>query len=177
MAHFAEIDEETNEVLNVLKVPDEQEHRGQEYLAVDCNLGGKWIQTSYNTRGGVYYDSEWNVIEGNPGLRKNYAKIGGFYDPVNDAFHGRKPADYPSFVLDPYSFLWRPPIPMPTSLPEGTIGHNWAYVWDEENLTWVLRSTDNGISHEDILNNSELLEALKSRFEQQQLEQQQSEQQ
>lgn len=47
MAHFAEIDS-NNVVLRVLVVPNEQEHRGQEYLADDCNLGGTWIQTSYN---------------------------------------------------------------------------------------------------------------------------------
>lgn len=47
MAHFAEINSD-NKVLRVLVVADEQEHRGQEFLAEDCNLGGTWVQTSYN---------------------------------------------------------------------------------------------------------------------------------
>ena len=69
MAHFAEIDS-NNVVLRVLVVADEQEHRGQEFLANDCNLGGTWIQTSYN---------------GN--IRSKFAGIGDIYDEVNDEFY------------------------------------------------------------------------------------------
>ena len=47
MAHFAEIDS-NNIVTRVLVVANEQEHRGQEFLADECGLGGTWIQTSYN---------------------------------------------------------------------------------------------------------------------------------
>lgn len=47
MAHFAEIDSD-NKVIRVLVVDNSQEHRGQEFLADDCALGGTWIQTSYN---------------------------------------------------------------------------------------------------------------------------------
>ena len=41
MAHFAQIDS-NNVVVNVLSVPDEQQHRGQEYLANNVGLGGTW---------------------------------------------------------------------------------------------------------------------------------------
>lgn len=68
MAHFAEIDN-TNKVLRVLVVDNAQEHRGQEFLAEDCKLGGIWIQTSYN---------------GN--IRGKFAAIDDIYDPVNDVF-------------------------------------------------------------------------------------------
>jgi hypothetical protein len=54
MAHFAEIDSD-NKVLRVLVVDNSQEHRGQEFLAVDCNLGGTWVQTSYNANFGGKY--------------------------------------------------------------------------------------------------------------------------
>ena len=54
MAHFAEIDS-NNKVLRVLVVPNEQENRGQEYLANDLNMGGTWIQTSYNANFGGKY--------------------------------------------------------------------------------------------------------------------------
>lgn len=68
MAHFAEIDS-TNKVLRILVVDNSQEHRGQEFLAVDCGLGGTWIQTSYNAN-----------------FRGKYAGIGDVYDPINDVF-------------------------------------------------------------------------------------------
>ncbi len=51
MAHFAQLDE-NNVVLQVVVVDNSQEHRGQEFLAEDCNLGGTWVQTSYNANFG-----------------------------------------------------------------------------------------------------------------------------
>ena len=69
MAHFAEIDS-NNVVLRVLVVANEQEHRGQEFLANDCNLGGTWIQTSFNAN-----------------IRGKFAGIGDIYDEVNDEFY------------------------------------------------------------------------------------------
>jgi hypothetical protein len=56
MAHFAEINS-NNKVVQVLVVPNEQEHRGQEFLAEDLGLGGTWIQTSYNHNFGGKYAS------------------------------------------------------------------------------------------------------------------------
>jgi hypothetical protein len=54
MAHFAEIDS-NNKVLRVLVISNEQEHRGQAFLADDLSLGGTWVQTSYNaTFGGKF---------------------------------------------------------------------------------------------------------------------------
>lgn len=54
MAHFAEIDS-NNKVLRVLVVDNSQEHRGQEFLAVELGLGGTWVQTSYNANFGGKY--------------------------------------------------------------------------------------------------------------------------
>jgi len=68
MAHFAEIDKNNN-VVRVLVVPDNQEHRGQEYLADDLQLGGTWIQTSYNNK-----------------IRGKFAGVGDFYDEDADEF-------------------------------------------------------------------------------------------
>lgn len=68
MAHFAEIDA-NNKVIRVLVVDNSQEHRGEEFLANDCNLGGRWIQTSYNAN-----------------IRGKYAAIGDIYDQLNDVF-------------------------------------------------------------------------------------------
>jgi len=68
MAHFAEIDN-TNKVLRVLVIDNSQEHRGQDFLANDCGLGGTWIQTSYNAN-----------------IRGKFAAIGDVYDPIKDEF-------------------------------------------------------------------------------------------
>lgn len=51
MAHFAELNSD-NKVLRVLVVDNSEEHRGQEFLANDCGLGGTWVQTSYNANFG-----------------------------------------------------------------------------------------------------------------------------
>jgi hypothetical protein len=74
MAHFAEIDE-NNLVIRVVVVDNSEEHRGQEFLAVDCGLGGRWIQTSYNEnfRGkyastGDYYDEELDEFTKSPAI-------------------------------------------------------------------------------------------------------------
>ena len=108
MAHFAEIDE-NNVVLQVLVVPNEQEHRGQEYLADDLGLGGTWIQTSYN---------------GN--FRNVFAGIGFTYDSALDIFISPKP--YPSWVLNEEGY-WAAPVPRP-DIPDKV------YSWDEENQEW-----------------------------------------
>lgn len=67
MAHFAHIDE-NNIVTEVLVVPDEQEHRGEEYLN-ELGLEGRWIQTSYNNN-----------------IRGSYAGIGDYYNESIDMF-------------------------------------------------------------------------------------------
>lgn len=107
MSHFAEIDE-NNMVVRVLVVPDEQEHRGQEFLAEDLNLGGTWIQTSYNHN-----------------IRKQYAGVGYFYNSEADVFI--KPQPFPSWALD-INFDWQPPIEFPN---DGKF-----YEWNEETISW-----------------------------------------
>lgn len=65
MAHFAELDSD-NKVLRVLVVDNAHEARGAEYLAVDCGLGGTWVQTSYNANFGGKFagiGDTWNGTE------------------------------------------------------------------------------------------------------------------
>jgi hypothetical protein len=119
MAYFAEIDN-TNTVTRVLAVPDAQQERGQDFLAIDLALGGTWVQTSYNTRGGVH-------ANGGTPLRKNYAGIGYTYDADRDAFIPPKP--YESWLLDEDTCLWGAPVPYPT---DGKM-----YRWDEDTLSWL----------------------------------------
>ena len=108
MAYFAEISE-FNKVTRVLSVPNEQEHRGQEFLADDLNLGGTWIQTSYN---------------GN--IRKNFAGIGFTYDSERDAFIAPKP--FSKWVLNEETCRWEAPTPYPTD--------DKRYVWNDNRGEW-----------------------------------------
>lgn len=89
---------------------------------------GQWIQTSYNTRGGVHYqpDSSDPSADQSKALRKNYAGVGYSYDAVKDAFIPPQP--FASWVLDDETCLWNAPTPMPQ---DGKI-----YQWDEPTLAW-----------------------------------------
>lgn len=81
---------------------------------------GEWIQTSYNTYGGVHRNG------GTP-LRKNYAGIGFTYDSIRDAFIPPKP--YDSWTLDEGTCLWNPPVAYPN---DGK-----PYEWNEQSQSWV----------------------------------------
>jgi hypothetical protein len=85
----------------------------------EANIGGTWLQTSYNTSGGVHH-------AGGTPLRKNYAGIGYSYDPDRDAFIPPNP--YASWNLNEDTCLWEPPTPKPTD--------NNMYEWDESDLDW-----------------------------------------
>ena len=82
---------------------------------------GEWIQTSYNTYGGVHANG------GDP-MRMNYAGVGYTYDRVRDAFIPPKP--YPSWVLNEDTCLWDAPTPMPD---DGQM-----YTWNEDTQAWDL---------------------------------------
>lgn len=112
MAHFAEINE-NNIVVRVLVVPDEEQHRGQDFLANELGLGGTWIKTSYNSIGGVHYLPDENrdeknnrIPSGMPHLRFNYAGIGCLYDPIRDAFIPPKPTEEGKWILNEETCLW-----------------------------------------------------------------------
>jgi hypothetical protein len=118
MAHFAKV--EDGLVTEVLVISQEEVDTG---FFGDPSL---WVQTSYNTRGGVHYGP--NGQPDGPGLRKNYAGIGFAYDSLLDAFIPPKP--FPSWLLNTETCLWEAPVPYPT---DGQM-----YTWDEETLSWVL---------------------------------------
>jgi hypothetical protein len=94
-----------------------------------------WYETSYNMRGGVYYDPATNqpaidqsVIELEAGRkRKNYAGIGYRYDSERDAFI--PPTPYPSWKLNEDTCLWDAPIPYPSD--------NKEYIWNEAAQEWT----------------------------------------
>jgi hypothetical protein len=90
---------------------------------------GDWIQTSYNTKGGVHYNPDTNEPseDQSKALRKNYAGIGYTYDRELDAFIPPKP--FASWVLDEDTCLWN----APTAYPEDDKN----YTWNEDTLSWI----------------------------------------
>jgi hypothetical protein len=113
MAHFAQIDG-NNIVTQVLVIEQD---------VVNTGLFGEpssFVQTSYNTHGGVH------TLGGTP-LRKNYAGIGYTYDASRDAFIPPKP--YNSWVLNETTCQYDAPVPMPTD--------DKMYSWDENTMNWV----------------------------------------
>ena len=87
---------------------------------------GDWIQTSYNTHGGVHYGQDGQP-DGGIALRKNYAGIGYTYDYDRDAFIPTQP--FASWTLNEDSCLWQPPVPRPN---DGK-----RYVWNENIVNWT----------------------------------------
>jgi hypothetical protein len=121
MSHFAKI--ENGIVTNVIVA--EQDFIN--YLLSE-NPGEQWIQTSYNTRGGVHYDPQTGQPSSDQtkALRKNYAGIGYSYDSTLDAFITPKP--WPSWQLDTNTGNWNAPVAMPE---DGK-----SYIWDEPTISW-----------------------------------------
>jgi hypothetical protein len=129
------------DVIKVIPGVNEVDENGEdktEYWEKYYNHGYpemKVKRTSYNTKAGVH------TKEGTP-FRKNYAVLGGLYDPVRDAFYTQCPGTY--WTIDEDSCLWNPPNGwiedengvwnIPVEKPE--MGADEQYVWDQENLTW-----------------------------------------
>ena len=127
MAHYAQTEATPNPNLDVVVqviVADE------DFIATGA-LGdpAAWVQTSYNTRANMHYDS--NGIADAQGFRGNYAGVGYTYDSVNDVFYAPQPA--PEYVLDTDTWTWWnptdpeatkpvkdeiPPPPAPEPIPE-----------------------------------------------------------
>ena len=121
MAHFATIDNTTNnvirvEVINNAVITDsdgkEQEQLGIDFLEQIHGGGGvTYKQTSYNNN-----------------IRKNFATVGGTYDADKDAFIDPRPQMdgivWNSWVLNETTCQWEAPIAYPN---DGK-----PYRWDEE---------------------------------------------
>ena len=124
MAHFAKLDQ--NNVVVFVTVGRDEDNGKEDQLT--ARTGDVYKQTSYNTRGGVYYDPTTNQpgTDQSKAFRKNYAGLGYTYDYDRDAFIPPKP--FNSWVLNETSCLWEAPVPMPT---DGK-----RYTWNEETVSW-----------------------------------------
>ena|SRR6056300_1104584 len=95
---------------------------------------GKWIQTSYNTHGGVH------KLGGTP-LRKNFAGVGYTYDKTRDAFYAPQP--YASWTLNETTCHWEPPVAKPN---DGN-----TYSWNETAYQAALSdSSDTSVAWEQV---------------------------
>jgi len=130
MAHFARLNE-NNQVIGVHRVANvdccdetgyEKEHVGIAFLRKLWGNHTIWVQTSYNSK-----------------FRKNYAYVGGTYDPQRDAFIEPKPFD--SWILDENTCRWVAPKPHPE--PETLKDINpFKWIWDESIVDWFLVKND-----------------------------------
>ena len=91
---------------------------------------GKWVQTSFNTRGGVHYAPDSSTPDSGVALRKNFAGIGYVYDKTRDAFY--LPQPYLSWTLNESSCYWEAPTPYPA---DGT-SQGTQYNWNEGTQAW-----------------------------------------
>ena len=108
MAHFAEINKK-NIVVRVLVTASDDPNGDKGYSWLVKNLGGTWIETSYNGS-----------------IRKNYAGIGHTYNLEIDAFVSPQP--FKSWLLDNEA-IWQSPKPYPKD--------DKKHSWNEPTLSWV----------------------------------------
>jgi hypothetical protein len=105
-----------------------------EQLGIDFlqNLYGSntiWVQTSYNTRAGIYHVSSTNEVDPDQSkaFRKNFAGIGYSYDSTRNAFISPKP--FASWTLNETTCKWDAPTSYPNDGKK--------YAWDESTISWV----------------------------------------
>ena len=108
MSHFAKV---VDGVVEQVIVADNKEW-------CQANLGGTWVQTSYNTHANQHPEGR--------ALHKNYAGIGYTFDGTGFA----APQPYASWTKDADTYVWQAPTPMPVE--EGKM-----FKWDEPTLSWV----------------------------------------
>ena len=122
MAHFAKV---VNGVVEKVIVAE------QSFIDnfID-NSPGEWIQTSYNTHGGIHYEpnSQTPREDQSGALRYNYAGEGYLYDKEADAFY--EPQPFPSWTLNTSTYMWEAPVAYPTD--------GQKYSWNEETQQWGL---------------------------------------
>jgi len=129
---------------------------------------GKWIQTSYNTRGNVHYQANSNepsptVYQDASGStyttlelantsgsgdittidRSQTLALRGNYAGIGysyDTTHDAfyAPQPYNSWALDTGSFLWEAPVEYPTG--DATGSYTGSYEWSESELNWTTGS-------------------------------------
>ena len=135
MGHFAKVVDGIVEHVIVAEQSDiDSERHGDPSL---------WIQTSYNTRGGVHYDPITYLPDGGTALRYNYASFGYHYDSVADAFYPPMPwqsdPTNPSYILNTTTYLWELKPEYANAKPETPLNSVDYWAWIEEKREWVYK--------------------------------------
>ena len=130
MAHFAKI---IDGIVQQVIVAEKQ--------IIDSGIVGDallWVQTSYNTRGGIHYEPNSDIPsqDQSKALRKNYAGMGYTYDKDRDAFIPPKP--YNSWILNEQTCLWESPVTMPNE----ELENNQYYYWNESIINWEIKTKE-----------------------------------
>ena len=105
MAHYALVNKDNIVVRVIVCDQDPMNIDITRKFAED--VSGRWLQTSYNTRGGIHYNQD-GIPSGQPGFRGNYAGINYTYSDELDAFISPQPSE--SWTFDITTFQWKPPI-------------------------------------------------------------------
>lgn len=117
MAHWAELDE-NNIVIRVTVGDNNDPNDDEGYQWLIDNLGGRWVQTSYNNN-----------------FRKQFAGAGFYYNDAADVFISPQP--YFSWILDE-NYDWQAPV----FKPEDNEGGFW--VWNEDIVNWEFNNFEGG---------------------------------
>ena len=136
MAHFAKLgingkvigvhSVNNSDILNADGAEDETV--GQQFLErIHGWPAPMWIQTSYNTSGGVHR------LGGTP-LRGNYAGIGAKWDEDNNIFIRKQP--YPSWTLNTTTATWHSPIGDAPDITQEERAVGTHYAWNESTKAW-----------------------------------------
>jgi hypothetical protein len=99
---------------------------------------GQWLQTSYNTKGGVHYNSETKEPseDQSKALRYNFAGVGHNYNAEADAFYAGQTSVF--WVLNTETYEWEPPY----AKPEDGQQYKWSDTQhDETGNGWVVRNS------------------------------------
>ena len=139
MAHFAKLGI-NGKVLSVEVVADAdcQGADGTELESIGVDFLNRthgwplWAKTSYNTRGGKYYDADGSeASDQSKALRGNYAGIGYTFDEDNNIFISKQP--HASWTKNTSTASWNAPITYPSVIDDGNDGAEFIYsiTWNE----------------------------------------------
>ena len=141
MAHFAKLGVngkviavhslDNSKLLNADSVEDETVGQ-QELQRIHGWPAAMWIKTSYNTRGGKYYNADGTeASDQSKALRGNYAGIGYTWDEDNEIFWSKQP--HASWSKNTTTASWDAPITYPSVIDDGADPVVWSYMisWNE----------------------------------------------
>ena len=141
MAHFAKLGVngkviavhslDNSKLLNADSVEDETVGQ-QELQRIHGWPAAMWIKTSYNTRGGKYYNADGTEASDQSGaLRGNYAGIGYTFNEDENIFWSKQP--HASWSKNTSTAAWDAPITYPSVIDDGQdpIVFTYMITWNE----------------------------------------------